>query len=101
MYGKIALEEAFTLPRQKESHRWWASLFAVDAEKHTQDMIDITHARLKRMDRYGVDYMILSYTTPRVQDVWQPEEANDLAVEINDYVADAIKDKRDRFGAFA
>lgn len=41
MKGKVALEEAFTLPRQEEKQKWWASLFAVDAEKHTREIIDI------------------------------------------------------------
>lgn len=101
MKGKIALEEAFTLPRQQESHRWWAGLFAVDAEKHTREIIDIQKLRIEKMDKHGVGYTILSYTAPGVQDVWKADEANALAVEINDYVAEQIKPFPDRFGAFA
>ena len=44
---------------------------------------------------------ILSYTAPGVQDINDPKEAQELAVEINDYIADQIKDYPDRFGAFA
>ena len=101
MKGKIALEEAFCLPRFEEKQKWWASLFATDAEKHTKEIIDIQKIRIEKMDRYGVGYMILSYTAPGVQDVHDPDEANALATEINDYLAEQIKDHPDRFGAFA
>ena len=53
------------------------------------------------MDKYGVGYQLLSYTAPGVQDVFEPREAQALAVEINDYIAGVIKDYPDRFGAFA
>ena len=101
MKGKIALEEAFCLPRLEQKQKWWASLFAVDPEKHTHEIIDIQKTRIDKMDRHGVGYMILSYTAPGVQDVHNQEEADALAVEINDYIASQIKDYRDRFGAFA
>ena len=35
MLGKVALEEAFALPRNAEITEWWASHFAVDPAKHT------------------------------------------------------------------
>ncbi|PHH78053.1 hypothetical protein CDD83_4050 [Cordyceps sp. RAO-2017] len=101
MLGKVALEEAFALPRFQEKTRWWASMFAVDAEKHTAEMLDIVDLRIKYMDKHGVGYTILSYTAPGVQDIWDADEAHKLAVEINDYVAGAIRGHPDRFGAFA
>ncbi|OAQ66082.1 amidohydrolase family protein [Pochonia chlamydosporia 170] len=101
MHGKVALEEAFALPRLHEKTRWWASLFAVNPDQHAAEMTDITDIRIKYMDKHGVGYTILSYTAPGVQDIWDPKEAQDMAVEINDYVAGAIKSHPDRFGAFA
>lgn len=101
MLGKVALEEAFTLPRFQEKTRWWASLFSVDPEKHAAEITDITETRIKYMDKHGVGYTILSYTAPGVQDIWDPKEAHDLAVEINNYVAETIKPHPDRLGAFA
>lgn len=101
MYGKVALEEAFALPRFQEKTRWWAGMFAVDPEKHAAEITDITETRIKYMDKHGVGYMILSYTAPGVQDIYDCEEAQKLAVEINDYIAGSIKNHRDRFGAFA
>ncbi|KAG6010529.1 hypothetical protein E4U21_005880 [Claviceps maximensis] len=101
MHGKVALEEAFALPRLQEKTRWWASLFAVDPDRHAAEMNDVGEIRLKYMDKHGVGYTILSYTAPGVQDIWDPDEARALAVEINDYIAGAIEGRADRFGAFA
>ncbi|KHO02118.1 2,3-dihydroxybenzoic acid decarboxylase dhbD [Metarhizium album ARSEF 1941] len=101
MYGKVALEEAFALPRLHEKTRWWASLFAVNPDQHAAEMTDITDVRIKYMDKHGVGYTILSYTAPGVQDISDPNEAQALAVEVNDYVAHAIKNRPDRLGAFA
>jgi len=101
MKGKVAFEEAFALPRFAERTRWWAGLFAVNPDKHAQEMNDIQKLRIEKMDKHGVGYTILSYTAPGVQDVWDAKEAGALAVEINDYLAGSIKDYPDRFGGFA
>lgn len=101
MLGKIALEEAFALPRFEERQRWWASLFSTDADKHVKEMNDIHQIRMDYAEKHGVGYQILSYTAPGVQDIWDPVEAQALAVEINDYAADRVKAMPDRLGAFA
>ena len=101
MQGKIVLEEAFALPRLREKSRWWASMFSTDIEKHTAEITDVNNIRLEYMDKHGVGYSILSYSAPGVQDIWDPKEAQALAVEINDYIAEEIKPNSDRFGAFA
>ncbi|KAJ0386142.1 hypothetical protein COL922a_005052 [Colletotrichum nupharicola] len=101
MLGKIALEEAFALPRFQEKTRWWASLFAVDPEKHAAEISDVADIRLNYMDKHGVGFTILSYTAPGVQDIWDPKEAQILAKEINDYIAPEVKKHPNRFGAFA
>jgi 2,3-dihydroxybenzoate decarboxylase len=101
MKGKIALEEAFALPRFAERTKWWAGLFAVDAAKHAAEINDITEQRIKYMDEYGVGYTLLSYTAPGIQDMWDAKEAHALAVEVNDYIAGAIKAHPTRLGALA
>ena len=101
MLGKVALEEAFALPRFHEKTQWWASLFAIDAAKHAAEISDITDKRIKYMDQHGVGHTVLSYTAPGVQDIWDPKEAQALAVEVNDYIAEQIKPHPDRFSAFA
>lgn len=101
MKGKIILEEAFALPRLESKTKWWAGLFSTDVEKHTREIQDLTDIRLEYAEKYGVGYTILSYTAPGVQDIFEPKEAQALAVEINDYVAEKIKPFPDRLGAFA
>ena len=101
MKGKIALEEAFALPRLAEKTKWWAGLFATDPQKHTSEMNDLHKIRPEYMDKYGVDYTILSYTAPGVQDVFDAQEAAALATEINDYVAGEVRSRTDKFGVFA
>lgn len=101
MRGKIALEEAFALPRLSEKQRWWAGLFSIDPDKHVAEIMDLTNQRIKYMDQYGVGYTLLSYTAPGVQDIHDPKEAQDLTVEINDYLAQSIKGHGDRLGALA
>lgn len=101
MLGKIALEEAFALPRFAERTEWWAGLFAIDPAKHAAEINDIRQKRIEYMDKHGVGYTILSYTAPGVQDLWDPKEAQALATEVNDYIYQEIKGLEDRFGAFA
>ena len=101
MLGKIALEEAFALPRFKERTTWWAGLFAVDPAKHAAEINDITEQRIKYMDQYGVGYTLLSYTAPGVQDVFDRAEAEALATEVNDHVFEQIKPHPTRLGALA
>lgn len=101
MLGKVILEEAFALPRLEEKTRWWASLFSTNSETHVKEIQDLTELRLKLADKHGVGYTILSYAAPGVQDIFDAKQAQDLAVEINDYVAERIKTFPDRLGAFA
>ena len=101
MLGKVILEEAFALPRLEEKTRWWASLFSTEPETHVKEIQDLTDLRIKHADKHGVGYTILSYTAPGVQDIFDAKEAQALAVEINDYVADKIKLFPQRLGAFA
>lgn len=101
MLGKVTFEDAFALPRMKKETEAWAGLFAVDGKKHALEMNDIDDIRLGYMDKYGVGYQILSYTAPGVQDVYDSKEAQSLAREINDYAAEKIKGKEDRYGCFA
>lgn len=101
MLGKIALEEAFALPRFEEKTRWWAGLFSTDVDTHVREINDINKIRIQHADKHGVGYQILSYTAPGVQDIWDPVDAHALAVEINDYIAEQVSANPDRFGAFA
>ncbi len=56
--------------------------------------------RLARMDAAGVDFQVLSITTPGTQPL-PPAEAVPLARDANDFLAEAVRRQPDRFAAFA
>lgn len=101
MKGKVILEEAWALPRLEEKTKWWASMFSAEPEKHAREIQDLTEMRLDYGEKHGVGYQILSYTAPGVQDIFDPKEAQALAVEINDYAAERVKKHPDQLGSFA
>jgi len=53
-------------------------------------------ARLREMDSFGVSMHLLSLSTPGVQ-VFEPPQAADLAIQLNDNLAALIKAHPDRF----
>lgn len=61
---------------------------------------EIGDERLARMDALGVDLQVLSVTTPGTQAL-PAAEAVPLARDANDYLADAVHRRPDRFAAFA
>jgi len=58
-------------------------------------------ARVKHADNTGVGYTICSHTVPGVQGERDPTKAEQLATEVNDWIADQIKDQRGKLGSFA
>ncbi|MEC3981014.1 amidohydrolase family protein [Amycolatopsis sp. H20-H5] len=61
---------------------------------------DVGDERLARMDAAGVDLEVLSITSPGTQPL-PPAEAVPLARDANDFLADAVRARPDRFAAFA
>jgi predicted TIM-barrel fold metal-dependent hydrolase len=61
---------------------------------------DVGDERLSRMDAAGVDLQVLSITTPGTQSL-PPAEAVPLARDANDFLADAVQRRPDRFAALA
>jgi len=103
MHGKIALEEAFNLPRiAAKAKATNAALYVRPdrAKEYESEIIDIL-ARVKHADDTGVGYTICSHTVPGVQGERDPKKAESLATEVNDWIADQIKDHRDKLGSFA
>src|SRR5205807_6375138 len=64
-------------------------------------LLDIQDKRLKQMDEQGVEMMILSLNAPAVQAIPNAEKANEVAVRANDYLAEQVAKRPDRFQAFA
>ncbi|KAI9833512.1 MAG: hypothetical protein M1819_003671 [Sarea resinae] len=99
MISKIAIEEAFSLPDLIGKTKDYTPAFRVD-ELNSQ-LLDIHAQRLRDMDTYGVDFMVLSLTSPGPQDQSDPKKAEALAIRSNDYLAAEIAKNPKRFGGFA
>ncbi|KAK4097700.1 hypothetical protein N658DRAFT_510132 [Parathielavia hyrcaniae] len=73
------------------------------APKHglNQLLLDIHDTRLAQMDAHGVEYMLLSLTSPGAQGEPDATKARELAAEANDWLAGEVAKNPARFGAFA
>ena len=102
MQGKIALEEHFTTEEYLEAVKPW---FINDGpgvwEKARLEMSDITDLRLRLMDEAGIEKTILSLTSPTIQAILDVDKATDAAKRANEYIADQIRDYKNRFESFA
>jgi 2,3-dihydroxybenzoate decarboxylase len=99
MQGKIALEEHFAIPETLMDSAgfvpdsYWPEL--------KDRLLDIQDKRLKQMDEQGVEMMILSLNAPAVQAIPDVKKANEIAIRANDYLAEQVAKRPDRFQAFA
>lgn len=103
MRGKIALEEAFEMAGMEEKSKREAEYYInpADHERYVRQISDINDERVKLSDAHGIGYTILSLTVPGIQGISDQAAAEKRATEVNDWVADKMKGKRDRLGAFA
>jgi len=109
MKGTIAIEEAIIDPAGVEAHSFaqFQSLMRPGSDAvsglstHERRLLDIHDERLKSMDEHGVEYMLLSLTSPGVQGEADPAKAKSMAQVANDYLAGEVKKNPTRFGAFA
>ena len=99
MDGKIALEEHFALPETLNDSAgfvpedYWRELSA--------RLLDIHDRRLREMDANGIECMILSLNAPAVQAVPDAKRAEGLSQRANDFLAEQVAKRPDRFQAFA
>src|SRR5579871_1359213 len=99
MKGKIGLEEHFatddTLADSKgflPDHTW---------PELRGRLVDFHERRLAEMDRNGVEMMILSLNAPAIQAILDPKRADEIARRANDFLAEQVKRRPDRFQALA
>jgi gamma-resorcylate decarboxylase len=99
MKGKIGLEEHFALPETLQDSAGFvpADHWAVLRSR----LLDIHDDRLRQMDEHGMEMMILSLNAPAVQAIPSPAAARELAVRANDFLAEQVARRSDRFQAFA
>ena len=53
------------------------------------------------MDEHGIEMMLLSLNAPAVQAIPDPARAHDIARKANDYLAEQVRKRPDRFAGFA
>jgi gamma-resorcylate decarboxylase len=103
MEGKIALEEHFST---ELNNSYWDAQgeesrngkeYTRDIEKRLLDP-DLC---LREMDWAGIEFCILSLTSPGVQSVVDVRKAIELADSANQHAASIVKKHPDRFSAFA
>ncbi len=99
MWGKIGLEEHFAIPETLDDSRGffpdhiWGELKA--------RLLDLHDNRLRLMDEYGIEMMLLSLNAPVVQAIPDPARANDVARKANDYLAREVQKQPGRFQGLA
>jgi 2,3-dihydroxybenzoate decarboxylase len=99
MQGKIGLEEHFAIPETLDDSRGffpdriWSELKI--------RLLDLHDGRLRLMDEYGIEMMLLSLNAPVVQAIADPVRANDIARKANDYLAREVHKRPDRFQGLA
>lgn len=107
MKGTIAFEEAILDPSYPQVHEKYAyilnSIRPTAAGRSTlfDRLVDIHDMRLKDMDAYGVEYMVLSLTAPGPQGELDVNSSETMATNANDYLAGEVRKNPQRFGAFA
>lgn len=99
MNGKIGLEEHFAIAETLQDSAgfvpgdYWKEL--------SKRLMDIHEGRLRQMDENGMQMMLLSLNAPAVQAIPSPEKATEVARRANDYLAEQVAKRPDRFQAFA
>ncbi|WP_375551372.1 amidohydrolase family protein [Rhodophyticola porphyridii] len=99
MRGKIALEEHFAIAETLQDsagfvpESYWNEL--------SGRLTDIHEGRLREMDAHGIEMMILSLNAPAVQALKDTSHAVEIARRANDFLAERVAARPDRFQGFA
>jgi gamma-resorcylate decarboxylase len=99
MQGKIALEEHFAIEETVGDSRGYFPDRVWEEVKSR--VLDLHDRRLKLMDQYGIEMMLLSLNAPAVQAIPDPVQAHEIARRANDYLAEQVHKRPDRFQGLA
>ena len=99
MQGKIGLEEHFAI---EETINDSAGFLAAEVWTELRArLFDIHDRRLREMDTNGMEMMLLSLNAPTVQAIHHVKQANEIAMRANDYLAEQVVKRPDRFQGLA
>lgn len=99
MQGKIALEEHFATEETLMDSAGYLPPHTWPELKSR--LLDIQDRRVRLMDEHGVEIMILSLNAPAVQAIPDPVRASEVARRANDFLAEEVAKRPQRFRAFA
>jgi predicted TIM-barrel fold metal-dependent hydrolase len=99
MQGKIALEEHFAIPETLADSRGYFPDRVWQEIKSR--VMDIQDRRLAEMDANGIEMMLLSLNAPAVQAIPDIARATAIARKSNDYLAEQVRMRPDRFQGIA
>jgi gamma-resorcylate decarboxylase len=99
MQGKVGLEEHFAIPETLDD----SARFVPDDHwpELRSRILDVHERRLRLMDEHGIEMMILSLNAPAVQAIPDPRRANEIARRANDFLAEQVRKRPERFQALA
>ncbi len=99
MQGKIGLEEHFAIADTLNDSRGFLpdDVWPILRRRIT----DIHDERLGHMDKHGVEMMILSLNAPAIQAIPDAARANEVARKANDFLAEEVRKRPDRFQGLA
>jgi len=99
MQGKIGLEEHFAIPETlNDSAGFVPGEYWVELSKR---LLDIQDERLRLMDKHGMEMMLLSLNAPAVQAIHDTKKACEIAQRANDFLAEQVAKRPDRFQGLA
>lgn len=99
MKGKIGLEEHFAIEATiMDSHGFLAEKIWPELRSR---LLDVQEKRVAFMDEFGVEMMILSLNAPAIQAITNPKLATETAKMSNDFLAEEIQKRPDRFAGLA
>jgi 2,3-dihydroxybenzoate decarboxylase len=96
---KIALEEHFAIAETIDDSAGFVP--ADDWIELKSRLLDIHERRIAEMDRSGIELVVLSLNAPAVQAIRDPKRAHELSRRANDFLAEQVAKRPDRFRAFA
>jgi len=99
MQGKIGLEEHFATEDTIEDSNGF--LAPESWNELRARLLDIQERRLREMDANGMELMLLSLNAPTVQAIHDVKRANEIARRTNDYLAEQVAKRPDRFQGLA
>ena len=83
MDGKIGLEEHFAHPNTLADAEVY---FTADVwPEMRKRLLDVAEVRLRQMDQYGMEYMIISLNSPAIQAITDKGRALDVARRANSW----------------